>query len=233
MIRLHQLPPLDRTPSLSPFCMKVETYLRMANIPYESTTSVDPRKGPKGKFPWIEADDLRLGDSGAILEHLKARHGDPVDGHLSATERARGHALRRMLEEHFYWAMVYARWFDARHWPRFQAVFFGHLPRPMQPVLGRVARAMMKRTMHAHGIGRHRPDEILAAGKADLDAVAAELGDRPFLFGDAPCSFDAVAHAFLAGVLDVDLDTPLADHARTHPNLVAYAARMRERFYGN
>jgi len=231
MLRLHQLPPLDRAPSLSPFCMKVETYLRMAEIPYESVTTVDARRTPKGKLPWIEDGNHRLGDSGLILEHLKATRGNPVDDHLGLKEHATGHALRRMLEEHFYWALVYARWFDDRHWPRLQKIFLGALPRPAQPVVGALARKMMKRTMHAHGIGRHNRAEIFTAARADLDCLATHLGDRPYLFGDRPCSYDAIAHAFLANVLDVDMDTPILEHARTHANLVAYCQRMDERYY--
>lgn len=231
MLRLFQLPPLDRAPSLSPFCVKVETYLRMTGIPYESVTMVDARKGPKGKFPWIEDDGVRLGDSGLIVEHLKRTRGDSLDAHLAPREHATGHAVRRMLEEHFYWAIIQMRWFDERNWPRLRSIFLEALPRPAHPMVGRIALAMMKRTMHAHGIGRHSPDEIAAAGRADLDCVAVHLGDRPFLLGDRPTSYDAVVYGFLSSVLDVDMDTPLLVHARTHANLVAYCDRVKTRYY--
>lgn len=231
MLRLHQLPPLDRTSSLSPFCMKVETYLRMTGIPYEAVVTTDPRKGPKGKLPWIEDGDTRLGDSGLILEHLKTTHGDSLDAHLGPREHATGHAVRRMLEEHFYWVTVYVRWFDERHWPRMRAFFLGTLPRPAQAMIGRVALRMMKKTLHAHGLGRHSSDEIAAAGRADLDCVAALLGDKPFLLGDKPSSYDAVVFAFLANVLDIDMDTALLAHARSHANLVAYCDRMKTRYF--
>jgi glutathione S-transferase len=231
MLRLHQLPALDRAPSLSPFCTKVETYLRMAAIPYETVTTVNPRSGPKGKLPFIEDGDRRVGDSGWILTHLKSTRGDAVDAHLSPRDHAAGHALRRTLEEHFYWALVYSRWFDERHWPRLAEIFLGSLPGPVRSVAGRVALATMKRTMRAHGIGRHGRDEIMAAGNADLDALAETLGDRPFLFGDTPSSYDAVAHAFLSNTLDVDMETPLSEHARSKPALVDYCARMNARYY--
>jgi glutathione S-transferase len=47
-------------PNPSPFCMKLETWLRMTRIPFEIVRVVDPRKGPKGKVPWIEDQVGRL-----------------------------------------------------------------------------------------------------------------------------------------------------------------------------
>jgi hypothetical protein len=35
MIKLYQFPPNLGLPNMSPLCMKVETYLRMAALPYE------------------------------------------------------------------------------------------------------------------------------------------------------------------------------------------------------
>lgn len=231
MIRLYTLPPIGRAPSLSPFCMKVETYLRMARIEYEPVVVVDPRKGPKGKLPWIEDDGRRIGDSGLIVEHLVATRGDKVDGHLSRRDHATGHLVRRALEEHFYWAVVYSRWFDDANWRMLQPIFLGALPRPAQAAVGSIARAMMKRTIRAHGIGRHSHDEIVAAGRADIDALAAELADKEYLLGDRASSYDAIVHAFTANLFDAGLETPLVAHARSHANLVSYNARMNERWY--
>ena len=46
-------------PNPSAFCVKLETYLRMAQIDYELAIG-DPRDAPKGKVPWIDADGLVL-----------------------------------------------------------------------------------------------------------------------------------------------------------------------------
>ncbi|WP_075098060.1 glutathione S-transferase family protein [Sandaracinus amylolyticus] len=231
MITLYCLPPLDRAPSLSPFSMKVETYLRMTGTPYRCVHVVDAQRGPKGKVPYIEDGSVRLGDSGLILEHLARTRGHSLDAGLSPAEHATGHAVRRMLEEHFYWVVVYSRWFHGPHWPRMREVFLGHLPRPVARAVGEVARVAMRRTLRAHGIGRHHEDEMFALGRADLDALSATLGERSFLLGDEPRSYDAIAHAFVASVLDVDMDTPLRAHARGLENLVAYGDRMRARYY--
>ena len=38
VVILHQLGRAPLTPNLSPFCLKLETYLRMAKIPYQVRT---------------------------------------------------------------------------------------------------------------------------------------------------------------------------------------------------
>ena len=53
MITLHQFPSAWGLPNASPFCMKVETYLRMCNLPYTTVNVLNPAKGPKGKLPYI------------------------------------------------------------------------------------------------------------------------------------------------------------------------------------
>ena len=53
-IKLFQFPRMFAIPNLSPFCCKLETWLRIAGIPYETVDTPDPRKGPKGKLPFIE-----------------------------------------------------------------------------------------------------------------------------------------------------------------------------------
>ena len=53
MITLHQFPPAWGLPNASPFCMKVETYLRMCNLPYTTVNVLNPAKGPKGKLPTL------------------------------------------------------------------------------------------------------------------------------------------------------------------------------------
>lgn len=89
MIRLHQYPPMFGIPNPSPFCMKLETWLRMANLPFEIVQVVDPRKGPKGKVPWIEDEGKTIADSAFIIEYLQKAYGDPLhDGELDPAQRA-------------------------------------------------------------------------------------------------------------------------------------------------
>src|SRR5258708_14624876 len=87
-IKLFQFPRMFAIPNLSPFCCKLETWLRIARIPYEVVDTPDPSKGPKGKLPFIEDDGVRIADSSCIIDHLaRTRDVDP-DARLDAGQRA-------------------------------------------------------------------------------------------------------------------------------------------------
>src|SRR5258708_2484691 len=98
MITLHQFESNWGLPNFSPFCMKVETYLRMAELPFEIKIG-DVRKAPKGKLPFIEDDGKVVADSEHILDHLKQKYGDKLDEKLDNVERALAHVIRRTFEE--------------------------------------------------------------------------------------------------------------------------------------
>ncbi len=89
------------------------------------------------------------------------------------------------------------------------------------------------KAMQAHGMGRHRPEEILEMGKADVSAVAAVLGDKPFLLGENPTSFDAVFYAFIVSILAFPVDSPLRKYTQGQQNLVRYCERFQQRFFAD
>lgn len=231
MITLHQFASMPWLPNASPFCMKVENYLRMAAIPFETDDKATPLKAPKRKLPFITVGDKTIADSGFILEYLKKTYGDPLDAALTGSDRAMGMALTRMIEEHLYWAIVYARWIDEEFWPQTRALFFGGIPAILRPVITRVVRKSTRASLAGHGMGRHTPEEIYSLGKADLSVLSELLGDKPFFFGEKPTSFDATAYAFIAHVVVPPFETPLKKHAATLPNLAPYCARMKAKYY--
>ncbi|HEX7686708.1 MAG TPA: glutathione S-transferase C-terminal domain-containing protein, partial [Burkholderiaceae bacterium] len=85
------------------------------------------------------------------------------------------------------------------------------------------------RDLRGQGLGRHDVATIGAKAAADLDAVAATLGEAPFFGGAEPSALDACAYAFLANLIRVPVDSPVKAHALGLAPLVAYDARMRAR----
>jgi len=65
----------------------------------------------------------------------------------------------------------------------------------------------------------------------DLNRILTELGEKPFLFGDRPCSVDAVVYAFTASVLAFPADSPLKRYVRAEESLVRHNERMQQRFF--
>lgn len=236
MITLYGFRSAFGLPDLSPFVTKVETYFHMAGVPFEKKTG-DQRKAPRGKFPYIEHEGQVIPDSTLIIEHCKKHFGDPLDGALSPRDRAVFTAFKSMLEEHFYFITLYLRWQDDRGWavmsPEVQAIVEGlGVPSFLRPTLANYIRKDVTKKLHAQGTGRQALAEVDAAGARIVDACADQLGDRPFLLGDAPTSFDATAYAFLVGQLRVPIDTAVRARALSHKNLVDYCDRITAKHFG-
>lgn len=231
MIKLHQFPPCWNLPNASPFCMKLETYLRMAQLPFKSVNQMDPRKTPKGKLPYIEDNDYRIADSDLIIQYLKKKYGDALDANLNESQKAQALAIQRLLEEHLYWVILYSRWADPNNWPTTKKTFFAPLPSLLYYILPSIVRKKTVRDINSHGMGRHNRDEIYQFGINDLKAIKTLLQDQPFMLGTEPTSIDASVYAFLANIIETPEPSPLQDYAKSQANLVAYCQRMKEKFY--
>ena len=224
MIELHQFAAVDGVNS-SPFCAKVEIYLRLARMPYRVVVD-PPFKGPKGKLPFVVVDGMTIADSGAILAHFEATRPDPLDAGLDEAAKTQAHLLRRTLEESLYFAMLYNRWVIDANWPRVRDGFFGMIPAPIRPLVTALIRRKIVRDLEGQGTGRLAPDEVHARGVADIRAVAAALGTRDFLVADRPTTIDVTLHAFLDNLLNGGFPGPLRDAARGEAGLTAHHARM-------
>ena len=226
MIRLHQFPPVFGR-NVSPFTLKLETWLRLAGLPYEVVPTRNPGRGPKGKLPFIEDDDgTVLGDSSLIIEHLMRTRGVDLDAGLEPLQRAQALALQRLIEDHLYFIGVWSRWADPAGWRGFGPALFGSLPQPLRRIVAAFVRRQVRASLRAQGLGRHSQTELYAMGRADLEAISLALHERPFFFGERPTTIDAIAYGCLDSLLNVPVETELKRIAQGFPNLAAYCARM-------
>lgn len=233
MITLYQYEPAMGLPNASPFCMKLETWLRMAQLPYEAPPPAlrDLGRAPKGKMPYIVDGGKTLADSTFIIDDLKATYGDRLDAWLTGEQRAVALAFQRLMEENLYWAVVHTRWMEPTGWAQTRAAFFGNMPVPLKWIIPSLARRGLRQQLRGHGMGRHSEEEIHAIGQRDITALADFLGNKPYFLGDQPCTLDATAYAFLANLLWVPVESALKLHAQQYPQLQAYSQRMRDRYY--
>ncbi|MBN9229903.1 MAG: glutathione S-transferase family protein [Legionella sp.] len=233
MIKLYQFPPAWNVPNPSPFCLKLETYLRMVNLPYEKISVANPGRSPKGKLPCVSIDNKKIGDSNFIIEVLEKKYKVPLDHHLNAQQKALALTLKRTLEEHLYFIIVYSRWLDPEFWPITKETFFGQLSMPLSILLPNWVQKKMRRTLYQQGIGRHSRDEIYHLGLVDLKALSALLAPREYCLGNEPSSIDACAFAFLANILYPPIASPLQEYALSQPHFQSYCERIRTRYFDN
>lgn len=230
-ITVFSLPAAFGLSSASPFCVKVETYLRMVDQSYELVYA-DPRKSPRGKFPWVEHDGAVVTDSELIVEHFEQHLPRGLDTGLSKEDAARGHLIRKTIEESLYFLVLHQRWARDDNFDQLKKVFEGLVPRLMLPLVQRMARRAVLKSLDGQGTGRRETAEVDRLGCQDLDALAHALGKRPWFLGDQPRTVDACALSFLMQLAAADqMSGPFRDHMLSHENLRDYVARGAQAFW--
>jgi glutathione S-transferase len=230
MITLYGSFPAFGLPQASPFVMKTEVQLKMAEIPYRLERGA-PIDGPKGKIPYIAEAEHKIGDSTFIRDHIEKAYGVDLDRGLTAEMRARGWAIERMLEDHLYWAIVYERWMVDENFAAGPAHFFDILPADRREIVRTSARRGVAGNLHGHGLGRHSREEIADLGSRSIAALASLLGNKAYLMGPAPSAVDATAFAMIAMATAPIFTSPLRNFTEGKANLMAYTQRLMREYY--
>ena len=231
MIHLYQFAPVWGIPNLSSFCVKVETYLRMTNLPYEKHSAV-PMNAPKGKLPYIKDQGKKIADSRFIIDYLKETYGDTLDGELDASRHAIIEAMTRLIEDDLYWVAVYTRWgMKDANWEIIKKAVFAGLPPVLRSIIPNIARKQVLKQLYGHGMGRHTEQEIYQLGNKDIRALSDFLEDRPYFMGDNPTSLDASAFGLLVNLLRSPIESPVKEYAGSKQNLVDFCDRIMQQYY--
>ncbi|XP_078601120.1 failed axon connections homolog [Branchiostoma floridae x Branchiostoma japonicum] len=214
-------------PSLTPFGMKLMTYLRMVDIPYQYSETL--KLGPKGKIPWITYRGQPMGDSGLIMEFLNEEFGVDLDSPLSEKERAISRAFIKMLEENTYWGIGYDRWQE--NYSHLGELF--DVPSALQLFIFPTASRKVRQMLHAQGLGRHSTQEIHAIIQKDVWAASEFLGKKPYFMGEEPTAADPTVFGLFAEFL---WTTPEHSHLykltnEQYPNIKDYCFRMKEQYW--
>lgn len=230
-LTVHGLPPIWGIASPSPFCLKLETWLRIAGIEYEAAALERPPSTRTRKIPFVTlADGTELVDSESIIDELAQRFGVQLVADEDELRRATLHLALRTLEEHTYFVGVYWRWGDAVSAERTGRDYFSFLPPIIRSIAARQARGTMRKNLWGQGIGRLDADVLTRRGIKDLDALSTLLGDREW-FDEGPGLLDATAYGFFGNVLYAPLESPFRVAVLQHTNLVDHVERVRARYW--
>ena len=232
MIVVHGFPPLPPLPSPSPFCIKLETWLRMAHFAYEARSDYSPLRAPKGKAPYATLEDgTVLSDTHHIIRTLSSRPAVTLDRWLGPAERATTTLIQRAVEDHLYFAILHQRWIPPEAFQTVKRTYFQHMGPPARWVVPHLARRNVRRAVKFHGLGRHTTEQIVAFAEEDFTALAQFLGDKPYFCGDRPSTADAIAYGALSAIHLAAFPGPLQDAMRAKSTLVRFVERVRERYW--
>ena len=235
MIKVYGYLPGWTVPCISPYVTKAIYYMKMAGIEHEfvnqDLTRLD-QDTPHGKLPMIEDGDEKVADSTAIINYLKSKYGDPLDGSASAAETSDMHAWNRLIDEHLYWtAVIQPRWRETPNFEIYLRVIAGtdDIPPPLRAFADDFRHRIVMEFMEG-GWGRMSGDVIYGRAREDIDAIDSRIGGDGFLMGAEPRSIDAAVASILRHIIDTPFNFDTKDYAAGKPNLTGYLDRMKARF---
>ncbi|MFZ9036173.1 MAG: glutathione S-transferase family protein [Francisellaceae bacterium] len=233
MIELYQFPPMYGIPNASPFCMKLESYLKAQNIDYETHNTVDLKKSPTEKMPYIKLNGQYYSDSCKIINMLEADSPSPMQEGMTELQHSLTLAYARLCEEHLYWVLVYSRWIDddsRNSWYDDLASGIkvpGFVFKLVYKSLVRNARKQLE----GQGLGRHKKDAIYHFADADLHAISIFLAGKNYFFNDRASLLDHIVYAVMTSIFSTPWDCVLKQKALQYPNLLAHTERMLKQLF--
>lgn len=219
-------------PSESPACLKLLTWLRMAEIPYIAEALRGPPKSKTRKAPYlIREDGTFLDDSSVIIDVLTKECGVTLDAHRTPRERALMLLVQRTIESHLYFITLLERWRD--HWPETRDAYFGDMiPRPLLRIVTPPIRRGSLAQAYGQGLGRRPPEQIAAEAVADLDALAEILGEEDFFFG-RPGITDAIVYGTLENARACPIPGAIQTKIASSERWMGYLDRMKARYWAD
>ncbi|MDM0023704.1 glutathione S-transferase family protein [Variovorax saccharolyticus] len=234
---VHTFGPAWNTIDLSPFVVKLLTWLRMAQLPC-TTQVANVRKMSNAKLPAMTLDDGQLvNDSQQIIDLLRELHQDPLDEQRwSPAEQAVACAWRSLFETDLYFAAYYQRWVPEPNFAILRPVMVDYMGALGVPAFARAlavkaVRRNVLAQLEAQGIGRRPIEQI--HGMADHGYAAASdfLAEKLYFMGDRPSELDATVFAFLHTLLLPPFESPQKQLVAGRANLVRYHQRMLRQYW--
>jgi glutathione S-transferase len=231
VVYLYQFKRSPVVPNLSPFCLKVETYLRANNLKHEIMASYTVRS-KQGKLPFIELNGQQIADSQFILFHLQKHF--KLDENLDAEQRGIARAVDRMIDASTYRALVYFKVFENAS--NLINPNVSGLPIPgfltFIPTNAYVKKA--SRQLKSEGTGNRPREEVIEIIRRDLQAIDDILGDKKFLLGIRPTIPDFTMFAHLATCYYLPFRQPVTDLIDDNfPRIREHLERMRIHYWSD
>jgi len=224
-VYLYQFKRLNFIPSISPFALKLETWLRLKKIPFESSEENKFSRGGR-QVPFIELNGEEIFDSNVIIPFLDEKFQPEKDA-LDDQNRGASLALVRMMDEHMVHSYFWYRYVD--HWnDEFYPLWTFPIPTIGRFFLSNFQAGMIKKKGWWIGHGRLSYEQIYKLGMDDIKALSLFLGDKKFLHGDEITTTDCCAFGHLCQILFIPINHPHKKFMDEEcPNLAPYVERIK------
>lgn len=234
---LYKMIPAWGLPEISPFCFKIETFLRMSGIPYTSDFG-DNRKAPKGKLPYIKCDNQVVSDSNHIINYLEQKTGKSLNRNLNKIQNAESIAFRSLIEDRLYFIDHYRRWISVPGKEVYKPVMFElagkyKVPKMARPLFFTALLKIHEKQSYAQGMGRHSEAEIADFGIEILRSISDYLSNKPYFMGDEVTNIDATIFSFFCQLYFPPIDDEIREYTKTLDNIFEYCERIRKEYWSD
>ncbi|CAJ0598110.1 unnamed protein product [Cylicocyclus nassatus] len=234
VVYLYQFPRAKVLPNLSPFCLKIETFLKANKVPYEVSPVLISRS-QYGKLPFVELNGEHIADSQVIINRL-TKHFN-----LKQLSNPRDHAIaravERMTEIHTFMVQYYFKIVDDANSLAEIGCRDANFPEWLIPVIVPIMGFFIKRKALQRivsGVGGMSTENYKEVLKKDYDVYQALLGKQNYLFGDEIAAIDCSVFGQLATVLYLPYSCYAKDLLKEeYPALVDYCDRIKETVFGD
>ncbi|CAH1789678.1 unnamed protein product [Owenia fusiformis] len=222
--------------SISPFGLKLETWMRLAKIPYETEYAWSPGANKQtGQIPFITFNGEQVDDSNNIIRYLSKQFAVNTDEDLTSEQSLISHTFQRMLDEHTSWSIFNYRYIDHPEQFVTQPELFpvhwmvNYIP-GKNYLLSKMMSKQFDTRAKAQGIGRKPKEEIYRIGMEDIRVLSEYLGDKKYMFGDKPTKLDCGMFGLLSQVVYVPIPSyphkiMIEEECR---NLIDHTNRIKE-----
>ena len=236
MLTLYRTGRYEALGDISPFVYKLETWLRMADIPFETqilTARPAIKMAPRNLIPFVDLDDERIGDSSLIINRLIELHSDPLnDSRLSIEQRNLGELIKTLCEHELYYIQIYGRWEDADWEPFARFILESEgMPGFLIGILKGQIKRFPKKLLDGYRLGRFDHEHVRTLLSEKLTQIESYIDQKPFLFGDEPTTYDAGLYATLTSFVHFPIDNPHVEIARSHSGIVQYCDRIKDTYF--
>jgi len=226
MLTLYSYPTLFGVADNNGYGLKVFAFLKLTDVPFRHEHIFDASQAPRGQLPYIVDDGETIGDSEAIIAHVKRKFSLTIDDGLNQAQRDTDLLVTRLLDD-LYWVMSYSRWKDERYWREFRDALLREHPQLTEEGLVGAKEYNAKR-YYFQGIGRYEPDQAMARGLADLKVLANLIPTTGFVHRPKPTSIDAGIYGFIANIYFYDIETPLKKFVDANADLVRHCRAIHD-----
>jgi len=232
VVYLCQFPLCPSVRTISPFSLKLETWLRITGIKYENifTKQFHPKTG---QIPYIELNGEQIGDSNLIIDILKEKFDVNIDKDLTVEQAAMSHAATQMVE--CFTAQTGFHYRYGHHMKEFASVLrLGEYYASekmikywtmFQPYSTRLRNFMA-------GLSRHENSVVWDLAAKDLSALSTWLGTKEYFHGSEPTTVDCMLFGHLVQFLYIDIGFPQKTFIDTNcSNLNNFVTKMKNTYW--